>query len=69
MAIQWNDPLPVGYQRAANVVVNYDNSHHAFYGRLLACNRCGIAVPEASYTIHDNWHLALDEQLSIPTLI
>jgi hypothetical protein len=60
---QWNADVPLGYQRAANVVVNYDGGNHSLYGRLLNCDTCGTAVLESNVAVHDKWHAELKKQL------
>jgi hypothetical protein len=60
----WDNPVPAGYTRAANVVVKYDVGYHTFYGRLLTCDICGSVVAEPNHKMHDNWHEKLDLRLA-----
>jgi len=62
MTLQWKEPVPKGYTKAANVVIGYDGGNHSLYGRLLACNQCGMAVIEMSVFVHDQWHVDLNQQ-------
>lgn len=60
----WRLKAPDGYQRAANVIIDYDGGNHSIYGRLLSCGTCGAAVMETAAMVHDNWHELLQKQLS-----
>lgn len=64
MPIQWHNTIPPGYHRAANVIIDYDRAYHAFYGLLLACDKCGATVLETAYVVHDNWHVELAKLLA-----
>jgi hypothetical protein len=59
---QWKEAVPNGYTKAANVIIGYDGGNHSLYGRLLACNRCGMAVIEKSVLVHDEWHVELSKK-------
>jgi len=59
MMVKWNEPVPPGYRKAANVIVEYDAGNHTFYGRLLSCDTCGSAVLETAFVVHDSWHAGI----------